>query len=465
MKVKHSVLITHHSVIMNMFIDNVQQLVDELDEKIQSDPSVNQNLFEELLEEERNLGLLQDSRPTCPFLRPHFLSRTQYEEITHATNILAKAFERLANAALDDHYLLSKLGLTKEEERLARIETGYTPLCVTSRLDCFMSDEGFMFLEYNAESPAGIADQMQLEKVLMRVPPVREFLSQHKHWTPKPHVKLLESLLAAYRESGKETKPQIGIIDWKGVSTESEFYILKDYFESKGFSTIIADPHDLDFDGEHLYANGFRIDIFYKRVIIHEFLEKFDETHPLIKAYQSQKICMANSFRVKLAHKKNGFAILSDERYSYLFTQEQKELIRKHIPWTRYVEDTQTTFGDQEVDLLELLRGKRERFVLKPNDDYGGYGIFIGWETSQGDWENALNDALEKDYVAQERVPIKKLRIPAFSDKIEMTEMLVDFNPFTFPDSTEGALIRLSTSSLVNITQGGGQTALVVLED
>ena len=43
---------------------------------------------------------------------------------------------------------------------------------------------------------------------------------------------------------------------------------------------------------------------------------------------------MANSFRVKLAHKKASFAILTDEKYAGLFTSKQLEIIGKHIPWT-----------------------------------------------------------------------------------------------------------------------------------
>jgi hypothetical protein len=43
--------------------------------------------------------------------------------------------------------------------------------------------------------------------------------------------------------------------------------------------------------------------------------------------------------------------------------------------------------------------------------------------------------------------------------------MYVDFNPFLFQNEVEGALIRLSTSTLLNVSLGGGQTALLVLED
>ena len=54
--------------------------------------------------------------------------------------------------------------------------------------------------------------------------------------------------------------------------------------------------------------------------------------------------------------------------------------------------------------------------------------------------------------------------MPMFSDRVTIEEMFVDFNPFLFHNEPEGALIRLSSSSLMNITSGGGQTALLVLE-
>ncbi len=262
----------------------------------------------------------------------------------------------------------------------------------------------------------------------------------------------------------RKSKPNIAIVDWEGVSTASEFYILKDYFESRGFKTLIVDPHELEYDGKKLHAGEFEIDIFYKRVLIHEFLEKFDETHPFIRAYADGNIFMANSFRVKLAHKKASFAILTDEKYAGLFTSKQLEVIGKHIPWTRKVKDSKTTFNGEEIGLLEYLRQNRETFLLKPNDDYGGKGIVLGWETSQSDWETAINEALQDSFIVQERAGIEKKTFPVYSEEVKMEELLVDFDPFLFLNKVEGGLVRLSSSSLVNVTQGGGQTALVVLE-
>jgi hypothetical protein len=103
--------------------------------------------------------------------------------------------------------------------------------------------------------------------------------------------------------------------------------------------------------------------------------------------------------------------------------------------------------------------------LLKPNDDYGGKGITLGWETSESEWEQALEDALQHSFIVQERARVGKISIPALSEKVEMEELLVDFDPFLFDGKVEGGLVRLSAQSLVNVSQGGGETALVVLED
>ena len=449
---------------MNEKLDNK---IRRLEEKILENHSNDKELFKHLNQAQIDLKILDDGRPFCPFLRPHFFEFAQYKTIAHAAEVLADAFERMTYAALENDEILSELDLTGMEKKLARINPRYPVVCNSSRLDTFLDGDDFKFLEYNAETPAGITDQMQIEKVLTIIPEVREFLDENPHWRPAPHEKLLGALVTSYRKTGgKKEKPNIGIIDWKDVATVAEFEVLQEYFVSEGFETIIADPYELEYDGENLRVGEFVIDIFYKRVLIHEYLEKFDETSALVRAYADGKVCMANSFRTKIPHKKSSFAVVSDERFSEIFTGEQLEMIKKHIPWTRRVREENVKYNGVNHDLLELLRREKDKFLIKPNDDYGGHGIFLGWETEQGEWETALNNALENSFIAQERVAVEKVTIPAHDgEKITMTELLIDFDPFLFRGKVEGGLVRLSASSLVNVAQGGGETALVVLEN
>ncbi len=445
---------------------SVDARIEKLDQLLLDDVSLGLELFDRLRETQQQLGLLHGERPTCSFLRPHILHRRQYDEIKYAAETIARAFEKVANAALINQQLMKVLCLTPLEEEMARIDPGYSRLCVTSRLDSYITENGFCFLEYNAETPAGVGDQMQLEKLLFGLLPMQTFLAQHRHWLPQPHDALLGSLLTTYREWGGDVeKPNIAIVDWSNVPTGSEFRVLKDYFLARGHDTVITDPTDLIYDGNSLSVDGFRVDILYKRVVIHEFLNRFDQEHPLIRAYKDGRICMANSFRSKVVHKKSSFAILTDPAYQHLFEQHELEVIRKHVPWTRLVRPGTTTFRGEEWDLLSLIDKHKDEFVLKPNDDYGGRGVLLGSETNTDDWKAGLRNAFEKPYVVQERVHGLRTTIPAYSDRVSLDQMYVDLNPFLFENKVEGALIRLSAGPLLNVTSGGGQTALLVLED
>jgi hypothetical protein len=361
---------------------------------------------------------------------------------------------------------MGRLGLTEAEERFARFEPGYRAVSVTSRLDTFLDSDDFKFLEYNAETPAGVGDQHELEAMIAHVPGVRDFLATHQHFFPQPHIRLLKALDAAYREyGGKKEKPNIAIVDWADVDTSPEFQVLRAHFESCGYPSRIFDPSELEFDGELLRSGDFVVDIFYKRLVIHEFLERYDETHPIAQAISRGAVCMANSFRSKVPHKKTGFAILSDARYHRLFTSDQVTAIQNHIPWTRLVEDARTTFQARDAGLLELLRTERYRFVMKPVDDYGGKGVVFGWEASEAEWDDAIEHGLEMPYIVQERARVEKIDIPVFTDgEAHIETLTVDFDPFLFMGEVEGGMVRLAPGSLVNITQGGGEAALAILE-
>lgn len=440
--------------------------VEKLDTTLIENHKYDTELFAKLTKIQKEAGILHDDRPICPFLRPHFFARSKYNEIKSAVEELHLAFERMTEAALADDEILAEINLTEKEEQMARINPRYKSLCTSSRFDIYLHGEDFKILEYNAETPAGVGDQMSFERVFDDVPEVQNFLGENNHWKPRPHIELLKALDLAYRQTGgKKEKPNIAIVDWEGVSTVSEFEILRDFWNAEGYKTIIANPFELDYDGEHLRVGDFEVDIFYKRVIIHEFLEHFDETHPLSRAYADGNVCMSNNFRVKIPHKKTSFAILTDEKYEWIFTPKQIELIRKHIPWTRRVREGKTTFQGKEGDLLELLRREREKFILKPHDDYGGHGISLGWENSESEWDEVLENALKHCFVAQERVEVDKVKIPTFNHEASIETLNIDFDPFLFNGKVHGGLVRLSAKSLVNVTQGGGETALVILED
>lgn len=96
--------------------------------------------------------------------------------------------------------------------------------------------------------------------------------------------------------------------------------------------------------------------------------------------------------------------------------------------------------------------------VLKANDEYGGKGIVLGWQTPETEWEQAIQTALREPFVVQERVAIPEEPYPTYSDgKLHTFDRILDTAPFVFDGAfADGCLSRLSTEALVNVTAGGG---------
>jgi uncharacterized circularly permuted ATP-grasp superfamily protein len=174
---------------------------------------------------------------------------------------------------------------------------------------------------------------------------------------------------------------------------------------------------------------------------------------------------LINPFRCKLLHKKAGFELLTDEAYQGWFTDRELEVIHQCVPWTRRVSQRTTFHRGREIDLLEYIRAHRADFILKPNDDYGGHGIFFGNRASRSEWDEAIADALAGDYVVQERIELQTEEFPIFNEREwRLQQMFVDTNPFIFRGAVDGAMVRLSDSPIVNVTSGGGETGFFVLE-
>ena len=408
-------------------------------------------------------------RVHCPFLRPFFLSASDESRIRRAAETLAAAGERVAQAALESHALFDQLGITEPEERLIRIDPGYGTASTASRLDAFLLPESLHFAEYNAESPAGPGYTQRLAELFDALPVMTRFKNGTDVRFHRPIEKLLEALVASYREwSGNASPPQMVIVDWREVPTWTEFEILRDAFEAAGVPTFVCDPRDLAYDGRALTASGKRIDLVYRRVLINDIVARLSECAALVDACAARAVCVANTFRCKIPHKKAFFAVLTDPRNDSLFTAEERSIIRAHVPWTRVVEDAATEKNGVRGGLLELVRAQRDQFVLKPNDEYGGKGVLLGWEMSLSQWDDALTSALKDrrgTWIVQERIPVRREVFPQFDNDghVTMRDVLVDFAPYLFRGRMGGYLTRLSASGLANVTAGGGQVPSFVI--
>lgn len=403
-------------------------------------------------------GLAFGGVPLSSSLRPSLVSAARWAQARRAAGGVRSALDTLERALLADDDLRRELDLSPEEEVLAAAPAGGRSSSPSARLDSFFADE-VRYVEYNAESPAGIAFGDVLGEVVEDLPLMRRFAERWEIRRMPVRDAQLDCMLRAFAEWGGAGAPSVAIVDWPGVPTIEEFLMFREHFLAAGIHCCICEPAALEYDGSRLRAcDGSVVNLVYRRVLTSELLAAGGLDQPLCRAYLDGNVVVVNSFRAKLLHKKMSLALLSDDRYAALFGKEQLTAIGRHVPWTRrLVEGPSTRGGAPLPDLVAHVLAGREQLVLKPNDEYGGKGVVLGWTVDQSSWEEAVQAGLQDSFVVQEAVPVPREPYPiAGTGGVRLLDMAVDMDPYLFDGEVGGVMTRLSSSELLNVTAGEG---------
>lgn len=405
------------------------------------------------------------NRYICPFLRPHFVSRRQYNSLVKAAEALLSSIDRVKQVALSNPALLTRMELLPAEKMLAAIDPGYPFLAVNSLLDTHMENGSLHFVGANADSPTGVAYGEALADIFYDCGPMKEFRRRYALTKLGGKKHLAKALLKAYKQFGGTAAPRIAILELRPAyqsAQQSEYMLLRDFLAAEGYQTEIVTPEQLEYRNNVLRAGAFTIDLVYRRVGVQEFLLRFDLTHPLVRAYKDHAVCLVNSFRSELAHKRAIFDLLTDEGITAGFPSEERRIIHDYIPWTRVVAATKTTYHDQTVDLLEFILKNRERLVLKPNDESVEQHCFRGWENTEPVWEKALKTAMRTPYVVQEKVESSHAIFPVLaSGQMEMRDMHVDLHPHAFLGKVQACSSWLSPGGNFSTVAGLAPTFII----
>ena len=173
-------------------------------------------------------------------------------------------------------------------------------------------------------------------------------------------------------------------------------------------------------------------------------------------------MCVANTLRCKLPHKKAFFSVLTDARYADVFDAADRATIAPHVPWTRLVREGRPNAMARSSTSSRTSALIAHDLVMKPNDDFGGHGVTLGWEADEAAWDATIARALggqDDAWVVQERIHVRRELFPRFDpgDGAVIGDMLVDCAPYLFRGKLAGFLTRLSAGGLANVTSGGGQ--------
>ena len=278
------------------------------------------------------------------------------------------ALQKVKDAAIENEEILDELGITEIEKDLVAIDPKYRQVSPTARLDSFLTENSYSFVELNGESPAGIAYADSATEIFKELPVMKKFCERYDVEFLEGRSKMLQVLLDCYAEflgEKPDKSPVIAIVDLKGLPTQKEFELFKEYFESQGYTALICSPDELEFDGKYLVYKGVTIDIVYKRLLVNEYLPIINSAPALLEAYRAGAVCLVNNFRSKIVHKKAIFAVLTNEKYAHLFNEAELDAIKKHVPWTRKFREEETEHYNEKINLVEWTRDKCEQTGLK----------------------------------------------------------------------------------------------------
>ncbi|HEY7121222.1 MAG TPA: glutathionylspermidine synthase family protein [Solirubrobacterales bacterium] len=398
---------------------------------------------------------------------PHFVSRGQVRRVRRAVESLCTVLNRFCEAYPEDERLQEELALPPFEDSLVRVDPGYPRPLRICRLDAFLTGDAVKFLEFNADSPAGIGytdvlhEGLRLKIELPRVD--GEFDTAYEPMLPV----LIETLRDAYRAMRHERRggpklpesPRLALVDVPGSPSVPEFRIICGAASRAGIEAVHVTTDRLAYDGSVLRADGEPVHLVYRRALIDDLSEG-----DLTAAYRDGAVCVVNPPRARVANNKKLMALVEDSRFAHLVEPREAEVIAATVPWTRILRPERVTYGEWVVDLLDFVSDNRSRLVLKPASEYGGHDVALGIETEQGEWDEIIEEHAEAgDFIVQEYVPVPEEMFPTVEEgHVQMRLKHFNINPFGIGGSYAGMITRISDRAVINVSAGGGLLPSVV---
>lgn len=413
-------------------------------------------------------GLTYGDRPVCVSRQPLFLDaevvRAYREALAHLRIAVRAARELLVEDGLDGRpdSLAARIGVPAEAIRLAAIDPGYDSAAVLARFDSYLAqgEDGRpqpVFIELNAESPAGMAYDEALSARFLEDPlaagiPMRAFA---------PAQAAADGIVATWRRwGGQGDAPTVAIVDTATQATAAEFPLFERIFQARGLPCRVLTPDRLAFRGGRLLGDGVPLDIVYRRLLVADLLADPAPWAPLLAACEARAVCVVNSFRNSLLHGKGLFALMHEPLLHDRLPPEVVATIHRTIPWTGLLLERPGVASPER--LRAAVRSRPERWALKPLAGHGGQGVVLGWETSRADWQAAVDGA--RAHVVQRRVEPWTLAFPDGREDDAMVEQVVSLDPFMVAGELAGFLCRLARGALANVRDGAHMVPVFELE-
>ena len=381
------------------------------------------------------------------FFHPYILSNSDFMWIKEKTETLWGILEKTAQLLLTEKEVRDFFDFPTELVELLQVDPKYPINVPVTRFDAFFNkDNSLYFCEFNADGTSGMNETNTMEECFLDTEMGRHLVNKYSLNHCELRKSLLSTLLENYRFFDASNKPVIAIVDFMDKATIAEFEALKNAFIEEGYNTLICDIRNFSYKNNKLWYNGKSIDLVYRRAVTSDILARYNEVQEFIKAYKNNAFCLVGSFRSEAAHSKLVFTFLTSETAEKFFSHEEIKFLKTHLPKT-------SKLISKDKLLNAEIFSQRESYLIKPHNSYGGQGLYIGRDCSLKEWQNIIEQNIDKNYIVQEVIKVPQEEFVVSQGTIE--KLKVNLSPYLFNGKLTGFYTRVSTIDIITTSLGG----------
>ncbi|MFN4151141.1 MAG: hypothetical protein ACK4IX_09370, partial [Candidatus Sericytochromatia bacterium] len=394
-------------------------------------------------------------------LSPLFLKKKSLDLIASVGEKLDQIVDKVVDLYFKDEYVRSYFPYPELPKEWIDWHPGYEKPTVLNRHDALFDGKHLKFIEFNTDNPGGRGRTDVLEGIYREHPVYKDLIQQFgTPWQGKILKKSLDAMLSCYKEyGGKKSNPRIAIVSFKKYLEGSDNEIVRDYFIENGYETNFIDAREFEYRNGGLYSGNVQFDILNLALRFTFFKRYPSEMKDFLHAIRDKAVCCVNPLRAIIGAHKELLSFITNERNHHYFTEDEVDCIKKHVLWTRKMDEIITISKEgNDVSLEEYVIRKKDELVLKPTDAAGGYGVKIGKGTDMAEWRDAVEASMGCPWwIVQEAMPVPEIEIPTIRDnKVILEKKFINLNPYIFKGEYAGMLGRVSDSTVVNVCAGGG---------
>ena len=339
------------------------------------------------------------------------------------------------------------------------------------RLDLINSDDGFKVLEVNMGGAAsGFYGSAWLELYSV-LPYSKPFLEKHQKSLHTPDTvdiffrHTLEQS-ASLAEVQKTKQINYGLKVPEGQGPQVEKY-LADYiahiageYGLVGTITSYPEHEKMEMRDGFVYLGDTRVDVYVKA--------SGGVNEALYETFKLNNVLIYDGVSGFFSGDKRNMALATSERVDEYYTQEEREIFDKYVPWTAIITSEGLKYKDQTVDPVTLAIENKDLFVFKDADSHSGKNVFVGRFMEQEEWAQTINEYADcSNWILQKYAESKPYIF--LDNELGFVDHEVVWGSFIIAQTAAGGTLRMkpckTTDGVVNFSRNATESLFCSLKD